>query len=43
LKLHINYAFSGKQQDIVYVADINDDIIGIKFWGGVKVIGDFLL
>ncbi|XP_071166843.1 breast cancer type 2 susceptibility protein homolog [Mytilus edulis] len=34
-----NFEHSGKQQDIVYVADINDDFIGIKFWGGVKHCG----
>ncbi|XP_063432274.1 breast cancer type 2 susceptibility protein homolog isoform X2 [Mytilus trossulus] len=34
-----NFEHSGKQQDIVYVADINDDLIGIKFWGGVKHCG----
>ncbi|CAG2253039.1 BRCA2 [Mytilus edulis] len=38
-----NFEHSGKQQDIVYVADINDDFIGIKFWGGVKDKTEFLL
>lgn len=30
---------SGKQQDHVYIADSNDDLIGIKFWGGIKLNG----
>lgn len=24
--------------DTVYLADINEDLIGVKFWGGLKVI-----
>ncbi|XP_052098756.1 breast cancer type 2 susceptibility protein homolog [Mytilus californianus] len=34
-----NFEHSGKQQDTVYLTDINDDLIGIKFWGGVKHCG----
>ncbi|XP_033750181.1 breast cancer type 2 susceptibility protein homolog isoform X2 [Pecten maximus] len=32
----LNFAESGRHQDVVYAVDVNGCILGIKFWGGLK-------
>ncbi|XP_060073629.1 breast cancer type 2 susceptibility protein homolog [Ylistrum balloti] len=32
----LDFSESGRHQDVIYAVDANSDILGIKFWGGLK-------